>query len=185
MHDATARLSDEIPEHYRRAELADLRPALVERFLALREDRGLMLWGTPGTGKTHSLCAFARCLWTQGWELRRLTYEQLCLGIRATFGGGGTDCELAVVKPLWEVPKLFLEDVGVSVSAGHEESNFSRRVFETLLDQRIERRLATFITSNKSVEELAGSFEDRVASRLCRACDIIRLTGDDKRQPKP
>jgi IstB-like ATP binding protein len=172
----------EIPERYSNATLADLAEPLVERYLALPTDKGLLLWGTPGVGKTHAMCAFAKNLWTEGWEFRRITYERLCLDIRATYDGGAGTSERTIMEPFWTVPKLFIEDVGVTVSLGQQESDFSLRTFTTLLDRRLEQCRATFITSNKSLEELAESFDVRVASRLCEACDIVRVMGVDRRR---
>jgi DNA polymerase III delta prime subunit len=172
----------DIPVRYHGATLADLPESLGEAFLALSSDRGLFLWGPPGCGKTHAMCAFAKHLWTQGWEFRRITYEQLCLEVRATFNAGDGRSELAVLKPLWEAPVLFVEDVGVTVSLGQQESDFSLRTFETLLDKRLEWCRATFVTSNKSVEEIGASFDARVASRLHEACEVIQVLGTDKRQ---
>jgi DNA replication protein DnaC len=167
---------------YHEARLDDLPESLRTSFLALPDDRGMFLWGPPGRGKTHAMCAFAKHLWTQGWEFCRITYEELCLEVRATFNAGDGRSELAVLEPLWDMPVLFVEDVGVTVSLGHQESDFSLRTFETLLDKRLEWCLATFITSNKSVEELSESFDARVASRLHAACEIIQVLGADKRQ---
>lgn len=89
---------------------------------------------------------------------------------------------MTVLEPLWDVPKLFIEDVGTTVSIGEQESDFSLRTFVTLLDTRIEWCQATFVTSNKSIEELGRSFDERVASRLMQACEIIEVTGQDKRK---
>lgn len=182
IEDSCPSWENEIPLRYRNATLADLPESLKEQFLALSDDRGMLLWGPPGRGKTHAMCAFAKHLWAEGWSFRRITYEQLCLDIRATFGKGDGESELAIVEPLWEIPKLFIEDVGVTVSLGQQESDFSLRTLVTLLDQRLEWCRATFVTSNKSVEELARSFDERVASRLCQACEIIQITGEDKRR---
>jgi DNA replication protein DnaC len=41
--------------------------------------------------------------------------------------------------------------------------------------------LATFVTTNKSVEELARSFDQRIASRLQQACEVVQIRGRDKR----
>lgn len=180
--DQCCRWQDEIPPRYQNATLADLPAGLVERFHALPDDRGMFLWGLPGRGKTHAMCAFAKHLWDDGWESRRISYEQLCLDIRATFGKGDGTSELTVLQPLWCVPKLFIEDVGVTVSVGQRESDFSLRTLVTLLDQRLEWCRATFVTSNKSLEEVAASFDARVASRLCQACEIIEVVGKDRRR---
>jgi DNA replication protein DnaC len=172
----------EIPERYRHAQLTDLSKPLRERFFALPVDKGLLLWGTPGVGKTHAMCAFAKHLWTEGWEFRRITYEQLCLDIRATYDGGAGPSERSIMERFWTVPKLFIEDVGVTVSLGQQESDFSLRTFTTLLDQRLEWCKATFITSNKPLEELEKSFDERVASRLCQVCEIVHAEGEDRRR---
>jgi len=174
----------EIPERYGSATLADLPKPLQERFFGLPTDKGFFLWGVPGVGKTHAMCAFAKDLWTQGWEFRRITYEQLCLDIRGTYDGTTELSERTILERLWTVPKLFIEDVGVTVSLGHQESDFSLRTFTTLLDQRLEQCKATFITSNKSLEALATSFDERVASRLCQACDVVCVKGADRRRER-
>lgn len=171
---------DEIPPRYHRASLEDLADPLVETFHALPDDKGLYLWGRPGVGKTHAQAAFAKSLWSQGWEFRRFSYEDILLSIRDGFNSGVS--ELKALQSLCHVPKLFVEDVGVTVSLGQQETDFSLRTFVTLLDTRLEYCLATFITSNKSLEELAKSFDERVASRLCGACEIVQVTGEDKRR---
>jgi len=183
--DPCPRWETEVPERYRKADLPDLSETLVEMFLALPEDRGIYLWGRPGVGKTHAMAAFAKYLWSQGWSLRRQTYEMLCLSIRHTYKPASGQSELDILGPATTVPKLVIEDIGVTVSLGRQESDFSLRIFETILDQRLERGLATFLTGNKSPEELGRSFDARVASRLCQACEIIELTGPDRRLHQP
>lgn len=175
-------LEDVIPARFINAELSDLPDALVEKFLSLPEDTGLLLWGEPGRGKSHSLTAFAKHYYSEGWGIARTTYEMLCLQIRDTYKPGATQTELEVIRPLVEVDKLFLEDVGVTVSIGQQESDFSLRTFVVLLDQRLEYCRATFVTTNKSLEELARSFDERIASRLQQACEVVQLTGRDRRR---
>lgn len=175
-------LEDVIPTRFMDAALSDLPDALVEKFLSLAEDRGLLLWGEPGRGKSHSLAAFARHYYSEGWDIARISYEMLCLQIRDTYKPGTAQTELDVIKPLVEADKLFLEDVGVTVSIGQQESDFSLRTFLVLLDQRLEQCRATFVTTNKSIEELSRSFDQRIASRLQQACEIVQLTGDDRRR---
>jgi DNA replication protein DnaC len=180
--DPCPHLDDTIPIHYATAELSDLPTALVETFLALPDDKGLYLWGEPGRGKTHACCAFLKHLWQQGWDVARVSYEMLALQIRDTFKPGATSSEMDVIEPFLSISKVIVEDVGTCVSAGQQESEFSLRTFLVLLDQRIEQNFATFITTNKSVEELGRSFDQRVASRLRQACQVVQVTGRDKRE---
>lgn len=117
----------------------------------------------------------------KGKSVERISYEVLCLRLRDTYKTGSTKTELDVIKPLIEAEKVFVEDVGTTVSGGKQETDFSLRTFLVLLDQRLEQCRATFITTNKSVEELSKSFDPRVASRLQQACEIIQLLGKDRR----
>jgi len=78
---------------------------------------------------------------------------------------------------------LVLEDLGTSKSIGVAESDFSLRTVLALIDSRIENCLPTIITTNKSIENLAASFDDRIASRLS-GFKIIKIDGADKRAIK-
>lgn len=99
--------------------------------------------------------------------------------MRETYRGKGS--ELAVLKPLLQTKKLFIEDIGTTVTVGKVESDFSLRIFLSILDSRLEHCRATFISTNKTLEELRNSFDERVASRIVQACEIIRLSGEDRR----
>jgi DNA replication protein DnaC len=179
IHD-DCRLDRVIPERYRAARIEQLPTPIQQAAETLPEDMGLFLWGPPGVGKTHSLCAIARQLYFDGYNVDRLTWDMLCLKVRDTFGQGHS--ELKIVEDLVRVDKLVVEDVGVTVSIGNQESDFSLRILLLILDQRLEQCRATFITSNKSIEELGRSFDARIASRLQQACKILKLEGADRRK---
>jgi DNA replication protein DnaC len=127
------------------------------------------------------MCAFAKHLWSTGWDISRISYELLALQIRDSYKPGSSTSELDVIQPLLTAGKLIIEDVGTTVSAGQQETEFSLRTFLVLLDRRLEQSLATFVTSNKSVEELARSFDQRIASRIRQGCEVIQIWGRDKR----
>jgi DNA replication protein DnaC len=148
---------------------------------SLPDDRGLLLWGPPGVGKTYSLCAIGHRLYFSGWDVARIGFEMLALQIRDNFKPGAARTELDVLGPLIAVDKLILEDVGTTVGVGKVESDFSLRTFLVLLDTRLEHCRATYISSNKSIEEIGKSFDQRIASRLQQACEVIKLEGRDKR----
>lgn len=161
--------------------MGDLVPEIREAAEGLPDERGLFLWGPPGTGKTYSLCAIAHRLYFLGWDVVRTTYEMLLLQVRDSYKPGATRTELDVLRPLIAVDKLILEDVGTTVAVGKVESDFSLRIFLVLLDRRLEHCRATYFSSNKSVEELGRSFDKRIASRLQQACEVIKIEGPDRR----
>lgn len=140
-----------------------------------------MFWGKAGVGKSYVACALLRRFICQRRKTstERVSFEMLCLKLRSTFSGKDAS-ELNILSPLLTCDLLVLEDLGTSKSIGVSESDFSLRTVLALIDSRIENCLPTIITTNKSVENLAASFDDRIASRLS-GFKIIKIDGADKR----
>jgi DNA replication protein DnaC len=175
-------VSQVIPPLFALARLEHLPAKLVEKIKALPETKGLMFWGPAGRGKSYALSAIAREYILQGFIVARTTYEMLCLRLRDSFKAKSTCTELSIIQPYLEAEKLIIEDVGTTKSEGGQESDFSVRTILVLIDYRLENCLPTFITTNRPVEELEKTFDARVSSRLIQACEIVKLSGDDRRK---
>ena len=147
--------------------------------LRLTSNKGLLLFGPPGVGKSYAMCALMRYYLLRGCSVKRISYDRLCLDVRDTYNKVSSEREL--LERCGAVDKLLLEDVSTTVGTGRQESDFSLRIFLLILDYRLEHCRATFITTNKSADELGRSFDERVASRLRQACEIIPVSGTDKR----
>ncbi len=179
------RLGDVIPELFRRAHVRQLQPDLRKKLLdLLYTSQGAFLYGRPGTGKSHSLCAIARRLIIDGYKVRRVVWERLTLDIRGTFDGGDAT-ETSIIQPLIDCDVLILEDVGTTKSLDAIETDFNLKVLLTIIDSRLEACLPTWVTSNKSIKQLGASFDDRIASRLSEHCQPLLIEGRDRRQTKP
>ena len=170
-----------VPERYESARLEHLPEAVQKAYRTLKDEEGIMLWGPAGTGKTYAMCAFAKELWQSGYELHRTSYDLLMLKIRDTYKPKAERTEYQVIKDLVDADKLIIEDLGTTVATENQESDFSLRTLLIVLDQRLERCRATYVTSNKNIEEIRNSFDSRIASRLTQACQVVQLTGKDKR----
>lgn len=170
-----------IPAHYRRATLMDLSPALREQIDRLPEHRGLYLWGEPGRGKSHAMCAIAGHLYASGLDVERIAWELLLLRLRDTFKASSTETELGVIRPLIAVDALIIEDIGTTVSLGCRETDFSLRTALVLLDHRLEHDRPTFFSSNKNPAEIRKSFDARIASRIEGGCVVVQMAGPDRR----
>lgn len=164
------------------ARIEHLSQGIQEVFDRLTEGKGLMLWGKAGVGKSYALAAIARCYLTEGYTVKWESYELLCSRIRSSYQQNAPETEFQIVKAYVEPDILLLDDVGTTVSPGKQESDFSLRTLLNILDQRLRRYKATFITSNKSVEQLAASFDERIASRIQQICEVIHCEGKDRRQ---
>jgi len=158
-------LMEVVPKRFIEAELNHLPKTLQDVFNKDIDD-GVLLWGTPGSGKSYALAALAKKYVMDGFDVSRIHYEMLCLRLRDTFNPNAKLTEWQIIEPLLNCQKLFIEDVGASRRIGNQESDHSVRTFLVLLDMRIERCLPTFVTSNKSVESLSESFDERVGDRL-------------------
>jgi len=143
----------------------------------------MFLYGSQGAGKTHACAAAVKHLWLQGWVAAWAPFEELLLRIRATYKRGGGS-EWDVIKPLCEAEVFVLDDLGVTVSANQQETDFSVRILLVLLDSRLANCRKTFITTNKTVEDLGQTFDSRIASRIVELCTVLRLTGEDRRMAK-
>lgn len=173
-----------IPKLFSSARMEKLSEQLQAKLESLPKDMGVLLWGSQGVGKSYAMVALMRDFILKGFKVARITYEMFCLQLRNTYKPGSTTTELDIIEPLQAADKLFIEDVGTTVSSGKQESDFSLRTFYVLLEKRLESCKPTFITTNKNVEELGKSFDARIASRLQQACEVIHLTGQDRRTAK-
>ena len=182
MEDFNARFAAIVGARFAEARLSDLAPALRKRLDELRDDQGAIIWGKPGRGKTHTMAAMAYRYLVQGYAIRFLTFEWFALLVRDIFKPNATESEADMVKPFCMTDVLFLDDVGTTVSTDGQESDFSLRLLMVVLDTRLRECLPTFITSNKSVEQLGATFDDRVASRLLESGIVIHATGEDRRK---
>jgi DNA replication protein DnaC len=163
-----------------KAHLRKLPAILRERFIRLEDWKGIFMFGSVGCGKTFAACAFARYFALKSRSVMFTTYDDLCLEVRSSFSDLAS--ELVVIKKYRQPEKLFIDDLGTAVSVGSQESNFAVRLLYDVLDWRIKNLKATFFTSNKSPEEIASSFDERIASRLYQACEIVPVKGADKRK---
>ena len=177
-----ALIHNTIPKLYRGAELEHLPDALQGIIKGLPDERGLMLWGEPGRGKTYSMMAAAKHYLIEGWDIELISYELLCSRIRSSYQNEAKETEYDIIKSLRGPDKLFIDDVGTTVSGEGQESDFSLRIFLTILDQRMNYCKPTYITTNKSVEQLRKSFDARIASRIEQACEVIQVSGKDRRK---
>jgi DNA replication protein DnaC len=170
-----------IPRRYENAHMDDLPVKWQEKFFELMPNRGAYLYGSPGVGKTYSLCAIAKELITEGHSARRVVWERLTLDIRNTYKSNQKS-ERDLIQPLIDCDVLIIEDVGTTTSLDNMESDFNLRTLLTILDSRLEACRPMWFSSNKSPEQLAETFDDRIASRLHEHCKIILLDGTDRRK---
>ncbi len=161
-----SRLAKNIPSIFRNARLGHISTELKNKLFKFNPKIGAVLFGPAGRGKSYLLAALMRDYIISHVPVKRITYERLCLDIRSTYAPASPRTENDIIKPLISCDVLIVEDVGTTTSINNSETDFSVRTFYVILNTRLENQLPTFLSTNKSKENLAKSFDDRIASRL-------------------
>jgi len=175
---AERRILKQVGSLYLDAKLDDLDDQVRDKLLVLESGRDVFMFGPVGTGKTHAMAAMIRHYTYEGFQVERINFDDFCVQVRSTMLPASKKTEWDLIEPLKQVDKLFIDDLGLR---GKQETDFSYVTLYSILNKRQERRLPTFISSNKSIEQLGQSFDARVASRL-RTALVIEFTGEDRRQ---
>lgn len=170
----STRIARRIPAKYSQARLADFKGGTIDAVASGLEDvksPGLFLFGEPGVGKTHLAVAICRVLLEAKADVLLRSAARFYRELRGAFNADRT--EEAVFSDYKRPPWLLLDDIGSGAL-----SDFERRYFLDLLDQRADRR--TIITSNLSAEDFSQRLDARIGSRLSEFTSI-RCAGSDRR----
>lgn len=160
------------------ATLESIDPVIADKFRNLETGQDVFLFGQVGVGKTYAMAALLRHYVYEGFKCVRINFDDFCVQVRSTMGAASKQTEYELIEPLTQIDKLFIDDLGLRSG---QETNFVYVTLFSILNKRQERMLPTFITTNKSIEQLGQSFDSRIVSRLQTAL-IIEMSGQDRRQ---
>lgn len=137
----------------------------------------LLLYGGPGSGKTHLLAACFNALLAQGryplYTLVPALLDHVRAGLDIPNGSQGGEYA-ARIQAVQQAPILILDDLGAE-----KVSDWSQEALFKLLDYRYRQELPTAVASNL----LPADLEPRIASRLQdRALSVaLLMSGPDYR----
>lgn len=170
----------------------------VHDFDPARDNRGLVLWGDVGRGKTHLMVAILRELvFRHGVAARFVEFSHLLADLKASFDGGGGAA--ALLDPLAKVDVLAIDELGKG-----RNTEFEGTVIDELVSRRYNALRPILATTNFAPTEatgrpvanaaeaqlgapgaarpsLADRLGDRVWSRLRETCDFVEVKGEDHR----
>lgn len=186
-----------IPPRYERCSLANYRVApgngtqlqafnyafkLVDEYPAV--DRGLLLTGPVGTGKTHLSVSVLRGLLEKGVPCLFYEFGALLKEIQNSYNPVSQASELDVLAPVYETEVLVLDELGAS-----KPTDWVRDTMMQIIGKRYNERRLTIFTTNygdarRQPEE--ETLEDRVGvrlrSRLYEMCRTVTVEGEDYRR---
>lgn len=152
-----------VPKRYHRACLSDFRYKDKVK-AALKPDKGFMLCGQAGKGKTHLLCAIARHLLIEGLDVHYTNFAYMIEELRA---GISDNSSHDLLKYYTTVPYLMLDDMGV---IGITDYIYNQMYL--ILDIRYSNMLHTSYAMNIDVVDLC---DDRAIRRITESTIKIEM----------
>jgi len=192
-------LEARIPQRYSRCELATFEhdtdsqrdafrraSTFVQQFPAV--DRGLLLYGPNGVGKTHLAVGILKAVMrTRGARGFFFETRELLKLVRDTYNRSVAETEMDVLAPVLKADVLVLDDLGAE-----RTSDWVQETLGLVVNTRYNERRPTIFTSNlvdspDSTDPRSFIYQlgSRTRSRLAEMCDWVEMHGVDMREVGP
>lgn len=156
----------------------------VARFLTNPNMKwSLMLYGTPGTGKTCLLQAIHRTL-IYLYTNEVVSSQQVVIRyVKASALGEMLKDDRDNYKKHLGCTVLLIDDIGFSGEAEMVNDYGSRRYpVEEIIEHRYDRRLMTICTSNLTKPDFEKHYGQKIFSRFCEMFAFVPMSGRDLRK---
>jgi DNA replication protein DnaC len=160
--------------------------AFVEAFPIV--DRGLVLHGPHGVGKTHLAVGILKAaIRTKGARGYFFETRELLRLVRDTYNRSVEETEMGVLGPVLHADLLVLDDLGAE-----RTSEWVQETLGLVVNTRYNTRRPTIFTSNlidskdsTDPQTFAYQLGARTRSRLLEMCDWVEMRGFDAREVGP
>ena len=150
----------------------------VENFRQFKDDgRGILLYGSVGTGKTFLAACTANALIDKGVPVLMTSVSYIANKLMGMFEGKNE-----YIESLNEYPLLVLDDLGAE-----RNTEYMNEVVYTIINARYKAKLPLIVTTNLTTEQLKAPTDVTMArtySRVLEMCFPIKVEGVDIRREK-
>jgi DNA replication protein DnaC len=147
-------------------------------------DRGLLLMGNVGVGKTHLAVAILKGLTERGFSCLFYEFGSLLKEIQDSYNPQTQSSELGVLSPVLNAEVLVLDELGAS-----KPTDWVRDTMALVINTRYNNKKLTIFTTNylderrnDREEVLEDRIGTRLRSRLYEMCKTVTITGEDYRR---
>ncbi len=147
-------------------------------------DRGLLLMGSVGVGKTHLAVSILKGLTERGFTCLFYEFGSLLKEIQDSYNANTHASELGVLSPVLNADVLVLDELGAS-----KPTDWVRDTMAHVINTRYnDKKLTVFTTNylderrNDREEILEDRIGTRLRSRLYEMCKTVTMDGKDFRR---
>ena len=158
------------------SEVLEVAKRYVDNWKTMRENgKGLLLYGTVGTGKSYSAYCIANALIDQGIPVLVTDITRIVNTLQGKF-----EDRQEYIDTLNTYSLLILDDL-----SAERKTEYMNEMVWSIINARYRSGKPLIVTTNLSSEELANAADissQRIYSRLFEMCIPVKVEGEDRRK---
>lgn len=147
----------------------------VENFpVLMKEGKGLLLYGSVGTGKTYAACEVANALIDRGYRVLVTNFSTILNTLQGTFE------KQEYIDSLNKYSLIVVDDLGIE-----RDTAFAKEQVFNIIDGRYRAGLPMIITTNMTIDKLKNPQDIescRIYDRILERCFPYEITGGSRRR---